>query len=72
MSIGQETDMQSHRRKYDSWLASKDKTQGLILWGVSRGTAATFCAFAKRKYPEVKLVVLEGLLIRYKMLYPAG
>lgn len=27
-----------------------------ILWGVSRGTAATFCAFAKYKYPEVKLI----------------
>ncbi|WP_419421221.1 hypothetical protein ACNVED_15235 (plasmid) [Legionella sp. D16C41] len=62
VSIGQETDIQSHRKKYDAWLASKDKTNGLILWGVSRGTAATFCAFAKEKYPEVKLVVLEGAI----------
>lgn len=62
VSIGQETDMLSHRKKYDSWLGKKDKTDGLILWGVSRGTAATFCAFAKEKYPEVKLVVLEGAI----------
>lgn len=60
ISFGQETDMQSHRKKYDSWLEKEDRTSGLILWGVSRGTAATFCAFAKEKYKEVKLVVLEG------------
>lgn len=71
VSIGQETDMQSHRRKYDSWLASKDKTQGLILWGVSRGTAATFCAFAKEKYPEVKLVVLEGAIDSVQNVIPS-
>ncbi len=62
VSIGQETDMRSHRKKYDAWLEEKNKTNGLILWGVSRGTAATFCAFAKEKYPEVKLVVLEGAI----------
>lgn len=74
VSIGQETDMLSHRRKYDAWLQQEDKTDGLILYGVSRGTAATFCAFAKEKYPEVRLVVLEGaidsvekvILTRYK------
>lgn len=62
ISIGQESDMLSHREKYNSWLTKKDKTDGLILWGVSRGTAATFCTFAKEKYPEVKLVVLEGAI----------
>lgn len=62
VSIGQKTDMQSHRNKYDNWLAREDKTSGLILWGVSRGTAATFCAFAKEKYPEVRLVILEGAI----------
>jgi hypothetical protein len=62
VSIGQQTDMLSHRRKYDSWLAKKDKSGGLILYGVSRGTAATFCAFAKEKYPEVRLVILEGAI----------
>jgi hypothetical protein len=54
--------MLSHRKKYDSWLKEKDKTDGLILYGVSRGTAATFCAFAKEKYSEVRLVVLEGAI----------
>ncbi|MBX3708130.1 MAG: hypothetical protein KIT56_10275 [Gammaproteobacteria bacterium] len=62
VSIGQETDMLSHRKKYDAWLKDDNTTDGLILWGVSRGTAATFCAFAKEKYPEVKLVVLEGAI----------
>ncbi|MBA3661072.1 MAG: hypothetical protein H0W64_05070 [Gammaproteobacteria bacterium] len=62
VSIGQETDMQSHRKKYDSWVEKKDKTAGLILWGVSRGTAATFCAYAKEHYPPVRLVVLEGAI----------
>ncbi len=62
ISVGQDHDMNSHRKKYDSWLSQKDKSKGLILWGVSRGTAATFCAYAKEKYPEVKLVVLEGAI----------
>jgi len=61
-SIGQETDMQSHRSKYDSWLQKEDRSKSLILWGVSRGTAATFCAYTKEQYPEVKLVVLEGAI----------
>jgi hypothetical protein len=62
VSIGQETDMLSHQKKYDHWQARDDKSNGLILWGVSRGTAATFCAFAEYKYKEVKLVVLEGAI----------
>jgi hypothetical protein len=70
ISIGQDTDIQSHRNKYDNWLTSTDKTEGLILWGVSRGTAATFCAFAKEKYPEVKLVVLEGAIDSIQNILP--
>jgi hypothetical protein len=62
LSIGQETDVISHQNKYICWQASEDKTQGLILWGVSRGTAATVCAFSKFKYPEVRLVILEGAI----------
>lgn len=61
-SIGQETDIRSHRKKYDTWLQKPERSNGLILWGVSRGTAATFCAYTKFKYPEVKLVVLEGAI----------
>lgn len=70
ISIGQETDMLSHRRKYDSWLEKQDKSNGLILYGVSRGTAATFCAFAKEKYPEVRLVILEGAIDSVKSVLP--
>ncbi|RUR12365.1 hypothetical protein [Legionella sp. km772] len=62
ISVGQKEDMQSHREKYLTWLSEENKSKNLILWGVSRGTAATFCAYAKEKYPEVKLVVLEGAI----------
>ena len=62
ISIGQETDIESHRLKYAHWRARDDKTDGLILWGVSRGTSATFCTFAKEKYPEVRMVILEGAI----------
>ena len=62
ISIGQETDINSHCEKYKSWKTSENKSEGLILYGVSRGTAATFCAFAREKYPEVKLVILEGAI----------
>lgn len=61
-SLGQGPDMRSHLAKYRSWQARADKKQHLILWGVSRGTAATFNALARHKYPEVKLVVLEGAI----------
>lgn len=62
MSYGQTSDILSHHNKYKTWLKREDKKEGIILWGVSRGTAATFCAFAKYHYPEVKLVVLEGAI----------
>ena len=48
--------------KYDYWNAREDKADGLILWGVSRGTAATFCALAEHQYDNVKLVILEGAI----------
>lgn len=70
MSVGQEVDMSTHRKKYDSWLAKEDKSDGLILWGVSRGTAATFCAYEKEQYPEVKLVVLEGAIDSVQNIVP--
>lgn len=61
-SMGQEQDMQSHLKKYEAWRSKKDRSKNLILMGISRGTAATFCAYAKEKYPEVKLVILEGAI----------
>jgi hypothetical protein len=70
MSVGQEGDMTNHRENYDSWKAKEDRTDGLILWGVSRGTATTFCAYEREKYPEVKLVVLEGAIDSVQNLLP--
>lgn len=61
MSYGQKSDIESHYKKYLSWKENKTN-DNLILMGVSRGTAATFCAFATYKYPEVKLVILEGAI----------
>lgn len=61
MSYGQRSDIESHQRKYLSWKENK-KNDGLILYGVSRGTAATFNAYATYQYPEVKLVILEGAI----------
>jgi hypothetical protein len=70
ISIGQESDIESHRKKYQSWLRRDDRQSSLILYGVSRGTAATFCAFAKEKYPEVKLVILEGAIDSVENILP--
>jgi hypothetical protein len=60
INAGQHKDMTNHKEKYDLWLKKSVKANHLVLWGVSRGTAATFCAFAQHRYPEVSLVVLEG------------
>ena len=61
MSYGQRSDIESHYKKYLSWKDSKTN-DGLVLYGVSRGTAATFNAYATYQYPEVKLVILEGAI----------
>lgn len=62
MSYGQTSDIISHHNKYEAWQKREDKKDGIILYGASRGTAATFCAFSKYHYPEVRLVVLEGAI----------
>lgn len=59
ISIGQETDMESHYEKYKMWKNAFPNSH-LILYGVSRGAATTFNALAKYQYPEVKLVILES------------
>ncbi len=59
-SVGQETDIESHYDKYLRWKHQAGANDKLILYGVSRGAGTTFNAFAKYKYPEVKVVVLEG------------
>lgn len=60
ITLGQESDMESHLQKYKLWKQQAAPEDCLILYGVSKGAATTFNAFAKYKYPEVKLVILEG------------
>lgn len=69
-SLGQVTDIESHKRKYDAWLESKDRPDDLVLMGVSRGTSTTFCAMAKYKYERVKLVILEGAIDSIENILP--
>lgn len=61
MSFGQTSDIESHYKKYLHWKQNK-KHDSLIMYGVSRGTAATFAALSTHDYPEVKLVILEGAI----------
>lgn len=56
VSIAQGLDIANHKKRHDA-LGSAEPT---ILYGVSRGAATTFSAFALHKYSNVKLVVLEG------------
>lgn len=59
MNLGQAGDIREHKQKYDL-VSSEYPDHDCILFGVSRGAAATFTALATHKYPNVKLVVLEG------------
>lgn len=61
VSYGQTSDWLSHRAKYEYW-KQHGENKALIFYGVSRGTAATFCAVAQNQYPEAKLVILEGAI----------
>ena len=75
VSIGQETDIKSHRQKYDSWraLPENSRSKQVICMGVSRGTAATFCAITEMKPEEqkdIKLVVLEGAIDSVSAILP--
>lgn len=62
ISIGQRTDIESHKKRYQHWLASKDRHDIAVFLGVSRGTAATFCALAEENYEKAQLVILEGAI----------
>lgn len=62
VSLGQEKDIQTHFEKYLIWKANPNRTPYLILLGISRGTAATWGGFVTHRYPEVKLVILEGAI----------
>jgi hypothetical protein len=61
--IGQDNDINSHKLKYEKFIQTfPDKP--LILYGVSRGTAATFNSVAMNGYDlnKIKLIVLEGAI----------
>lgn len=66
LSIAQETDIESHQNKYDTWQTSNNKTQDFIAYGVSRGAATTLIACAKNHYRSVKLIILEGCFLSIK------
>lgn len=62
ISIGQRSDIESHKAKYDAWKAAQDPNaeNNLVLFGGSRGAATTLLAYAEYGYPEAKLMILEG------------
>lgn len=59
-STGQRTDIAAHKQKYDALLAHHPEAH-VVLYGVSRGAAATFSAMAAHQYERVKLCILEGV-----------
>lgn len=59
VSMGQDSDILDHQKKVKI-LEDAYGPVAKILFGVSRGAATTFSAFARHKYSGVKLVVLEG------------
>lgn len=60
-SLGQVTDVESHRKKYLA-LTQRFLNQeiDIISYGVSRGGATTFRALAQNQYQNIKLCILEG------------
>ena len=63
LNVGQQLDIDSHYEKvYKYNCYNEFKPSNLILYGVSRGTSATFCAMAQYNYANVKLVILEGAI----------
>lgn len=57
MSIAQETDLESHQKKYQCWKEARPNKR-LMLYGISRGAATVFISASK--CPEVEIVILEG------------
>lgn len=58
ISIGQETDLLSLQRKYESWKKRQDRTEGFIGYAVSKGTIP-FLTY-QEVLSEMRLLVLEG------------
>lgn len=73
ISTGQNTDIQSHKKRFDALM---DKRLGhplpdnVVLYGPSRGAATSFVALAKYKnvYKNIKLCVLEAPWTSYTSL----
>mmetsp|Transcript_8074 Transcript_8074/g.8942 ORF Transcript_8074/g.8942 Transcript_8074/m.8942 type:complete len:322 (-) Transcript_8074:38-1003(-) len=59
-SFGQEVDLKNHKEKYNLCM-KKNGGSDIILFGCSRGAATTWNAMCLHKYPNVKLVILEGI-----------
>lgn len=61
-SLGQATDIEWHKKKYDSLMNLEAAPEHIIAFGPSRGGATTFAAFTKyvREYENIKLCILEG------------
>lgn len=59
MNFGQDGDMHQLTEKYALY-SKQHPDDDCILFGVSRGAAATCSAYAQNHYPNVKLVILEG------------
>jgi hypothetical protein len=59
ISVGQETDLITHKKNYQQW-KNTHPTNPLALMGTSRGAVTTWRAYTEYKYPEVKLIILEG------------
>ena len=62
LNFGQEGDIDEHARKV-ALCDQKYPHMPKILWGVSRGAAVAFNAHAQNNYENVKMLVLEGVLI---------
>lgn len=60
LNIGQNTDIEKHNDMYEQWTHDENKKEGLVLFGVSRGTCTTTSAYSRYQYADVKLVILEG------------
>lgn len=59
MNLGQEPDIANHKRKYDRCV-KKFPNADIVLFGVSRGSAATFDAYSTYHYDKVKMIICEG------------
>jgi len=71
INLGQEADIKALTETYNKHIALYPNTD-IILFGTSRGAATTFNAMAQKAFPQIKMIVLEGIfdsishLLRHK------